>query len=144
MEFVVRFESERYAVALEAGYNVGIRQIDQVRRELNYDLPLECIDGCVDAVFTYWVEVPISEEMARRAGHFLNTSKVTVDVTPNSLNGDYELTPVVERNPDTGEILRVSFQWKLNGEFLVKQWEAAGFPLEWDPMTEPEDMPQSS
>jgi len=44
----------------------------------------------------------------------------------------FKLFPIIERKPDTGEVMSAKCIWVLDKGAIVSEWEAAGFPLEWD------------
>lgn len=119
-------------------HQIGLKMVDKIREETGCNLPLERIDDIVDVAWNDTISIEVPEDMARRSGHFETSSRCIVKITSlRALNGDYEMVPEIKKDDNTGEILSVKFKWELNEKFLLEQWEAAGFPLEWDPMTTP-------
>ena len=131
MKFELGFDGDCFPINVEAR-NAGLRDVDQIRKELGVELPLERIRGNVSGLYTS-PRIVVSEELARKSGHFQDSYYVRISVKRGALNKF--LTEVVrhESNEETGEIKVAWIERKLNEDALLAAWEAAEFPEEWEP-----------
>lgn len=132
MKFTVTFEAQNAAVRVNPR-DIGLSGLDLIRRELGAPrLPMERVRdqsyGTIDNP-----RIALSEEDARRAGHFENANSVSVKVPDDSLVGYVRPHVVAQRDNVTGEIIHAWIEYRVDESSIVRDWLNAGAPLEWDP-----------
>lgn len=110
--------------------DIGLNGVDRIREYAGHKIPLDVIHGGVMALRAY-PRIKVSEEVARKSGHFWDRNTVCVTVPAGGLNRFVRLIPHVER-ADSGEVLHAELHAKIDNEAVVRAWEEAGFPLQWD------------
>ena len=143
MDFKIFFAEDTVDLPERA---LGLDFLDRARQETGIDhLPAEKVENWLSR-FSYQPPITITEETARKSPHFRDADSVLVSQKLLDLEEDDEegetlpLVPVlnrffyietvVEKNPSTGEIEKVSPVWKFDAERFLAWWEAEGFPLE--------------
>lgn len=133
MEFTVTFFSKGSGRALEAqSKEVGLELIDWVRGTLK--VPLLEIGRIHHEIKGYKQDprMEITENIARRSGHFGDKNHITVYTKPGALNEYLENALVFESDAETGEIKHVVIEQRICPDCLIGSWADDGFPLEWN------------
>lgn len=137
MEFKVRFQTMvrlAHYVAFCRDYRPGIKRLDEVRQltgvtYLNPALVSNYAEGLAEGEHY----LTLTEDQARKAGHFDDQGLVKVIVPAEALNRFIKVDYRIKRDPTTGEVIEVRARHKVDDEALYNAWAEAGFPLEWDP-----------
>jgi len=109
----------------------GISDLDQIRKELETpNLRVDLVCGGVDRVYDDPV-IEISEEVARKSGHFAYTNQIVVRPEARSLNRFVCDRVVVQRNSENGAIVGVRIVQTLDNKAVIAAWAADGYPLKW-------------
>ena len=128
MKFTVKFVSNCSAAIYFTSTNLGLDDVDQIRKETGVDLTLDAIEG---KMVPYKINpvLHISEGIARSSGLFKKDSTVEVRVAEQSLNQFCKKTLVLDRNKETDAIKMASFEWELDEALLLSHWANDGYPL---------------
>lgn len=134
MNFRVRFTATPYCAFQKDLGKVGLDLVDTVREELELpELPLEVFSENVQRYF-YNPELELTEEQARKSGHFKDKNYIEVHVPEGFLNRYIYIDYKVSREPD-GKITNVKFFFNYNSEQIIEDWLEDGSPLKWNEET---------
>ncbi len=136
MKFQAHFvgEKDEFAVYLPGKEDFGLSFLDQAREKagvkklrlgiVHTSLQTYTSDPCMD----------VTEAFARRHQEiYAETSRPKINVPPRGLNKYVSVSPKVIESEETGEILKVEPEYRLNQEAVLADWENAGCPLKWEP-----------
>ena len=137
MEFKVNFlqgdwKDELYRLL---GTSIGTDKIEEVRKKLDLNIPLNLFNGYVGSENGYSKVIQVSEKMAFDSGVFKEHCFIDVRIKSNNsypFNKYFKIEFFTKKNKNTGEILEVYFSQEIDEVKVIKDWEEAGFPLEWD------------
>lgn len=105
--------------------HLGLDFVDRVREAAGRAVPVEKISSYV-VPFNIAPECVLSEEFARKSGLFSQSESAIVTVPKSSLNPFAEIAVVKGPDEWRGE-------WQVDNRAILRAWEDAGFPLEWNP-----------
>ena len=131
MEFKVHFRSRWGVRAIDLPpKELGLKAVDEARRETGFRLPLDIIRGHVKGTWEN-SEVIIGEKLARQSGHFGEISLREVVVPEKFLNEFVKIEHRLTQDRETGAVEEVSFRYSIDETAVLEAWENAGFPLQW-------------
>lgn len=117
------------------GWRAGINLLDRAREFTRIpDLPPESVDDFVDGESLTFVDVEVTEAIARKSGLFANSSRVRVVVPPHSLNKYLAEEPYLGIVNDDGK-RKIMVRWRsfIQYDKIARDWSEAGCPVEWNP-----------
>lgn len=138
MKFTVQFSDNKstdsyYAVLNAKGKEVGIRLINEIRKELNKeDLSLDAIEGKIEQIICNPI-IELSEEQAITSGRFAEQCSINVNCGRKQLN-DYvkeKIIPTIKE--ETNEITSVKVIYEVDKERVLNAWGRANYPIEFKP-----------
>jgi hypothetical protein len=129
MNFNVKFDAPYYSVFINQK-PVGLRLIDKIRNSLGVNLPIERIGSHTNSLLCYPV-VQITEDMARKSGHFHEANGIVVHCDNQQLNEFVDEVVEKEVSKENGEILHAKIKLVVNNELLIEAWKNACYPIIW-------------
>ena len=131
MVFKIYFSTKRYTThSVNIVKKVGIKQVDFAREQLCLPELSSKIISDNDISFVENLLIDIPEEMARKSGHFSETTYIHVYVPEKYLNRFMKIEIKDTQIPETGEITNVKFKFVPDKNEIMNWWENAGFPLD--------------
>ena len=134
MYFRVVFVAKGSYIVTAPARRLGLNWLDRVRDEIRNvpHLDIERVDNILSNLGYYEVACFPSEKQAREAGSlFRETSEVKVRCPANWLDDYVEIGMYIIQDERTGEIRRVSPEYKINTGQVIKDWLEAGAPTRW-------------
>ena len=134
MEFKVNFHYQKLLYHLPDTF-IGTNKIQEVRKALDLNITLNLFNAYVGSTHEYSKVISVSEKMAFHTGIFKESCFIVVNIkssNPNPFNKYFKIEFFTRKDKNTGEILEVYFSQEIDEVKIIKDWEEAGFPLEWD------------
>ena len=137
MEYMVKFAQKSWADNRPVhlfSRKIGYIDVRRIREAVGVpELSLERIRGKREALINSSPAIAVPEAQAERCEHFAHTCEVEVTVPGDGLNRFVREDVRDERSPETGEVVSARLVPVLDEAAVLAAWEAAGFPLEWNP-----------
>lgn len=133
MEFVVKFFGDRLWAVSREQRRFGLDFVDQARRAIDLkDLSIERIGGKSEGLYEN-PALKLSEDWVRKhAPHrFCGSYYMEVHVPEGYLTKYLDLRCKIKKDSETGEILQVSPEYRLNQNELLMDWATDDCPAEW-------------
>lgn len=108
----------------------GLKAVDLIRQTFECDIPLQRIEETRDVSNSY-VEIEVSENVARLSGLFNNSFRETIYIKEGTtLNDCLESVVNVNRDFETAEIISARMDYQFDKEKFLTLWQWNGFPKE--------------
>lgn len=126
--FSIEFCSENYTeyIIYLPNKKLGLKHLDIIRA--TYERPEIQSLASVPGLVKKYIEIPISESLARKSQHFNEEGNITVIVKKSALNNYCYIDLCYSTTTMT---INLNTCYKINEEKILEDWEKAGFPLIW-------------
>lgn len=132
MEFKVNFKS-RFQLFFFKNEHLGTESVKILRKTLNVNVPVNLIESLVKGDYSNSLTIDVDSEFAFKHDVFKETCFPEVYVTGDkAFNKFKDKSITVVRDLETDAIEQIYFTHCLKEDEILKAWEEAGFPLEWD------------
>ncbi len=152
MKFQVKFickngEEPGYVFRSELCH-IGLVNVDEIRDEYNIPkFPLDSIHNNTTCSLSHSMEININEDVARRSGHFKDTTIINVNVPISFLTPYQKLEFIPNKNFPRMSIFNyfeipkfwrrkiiatVGIYNKILTSDIIKDWEISGYPIDWN------------
>jgi len=130
MNFEIKFTSKDGYPIYKTTENIGVAHVDFIRAETGVaNLSLDRMQGHISSVIGGH-NIPISEHLARKSGHFEFDYLVKIKGDSAFLNKYLQKEVQFRKNDTTGEVEYAWIKWSFNTHYFLNVWEEAGFPLD--------------
>lgn len=134
MEFKVKFTGEYgHTTIAQQRRLLGIKDLNAVREYSGVTLPAKRLYPYAERSEHSVLEVIIPEQQATDCGLFLESFSRKVTVAEGSLSKFLVPEYYLSKDPETGEITKVTQFWELDADQVIDAWAEDGYPVTWDP-----------
>lgn len=132
MEFLVTFKS-RFQLFFFKNEHLGTESVQILRKTLNVNIPAKLVESLVKGDYSNSLTIDVDEDFAFKHEIFKETCCPEVYVTGDkAFNKFKDKSITVVRDLETDAIEQIYFTHCLKENEILKEWEKAGCPLEWN------------